>query len=39
MRAKIIGAISVLTFAAAVPAVELTIIYTGPTDGILQDCG
>ena len=39
MRAKVIIILTAVTFAFAVPAAELTIIYTGPTDGILQDCG
>jgi 2',3'-cyclic-nucleotide 2'-phosphodiesterase (5'-nucleotidase family) len=39
MRAKVIIILTAATFAFAVPAAELTIIYTGPTDGILQDCG
>jgi 2',3'-cyclic-nucleotide 2'-phosphodiesterase (5'-nucleotidase family) len=39
MRPKVIIVLTAVTFAFAVPAAELTIIYTGPTDGILQDCG
>lgn len=38
MRAALLSLFTALTFVAA-PAVELTIIYTGPTKGILQDCG
>ncbi|UCE27030.1 MAG: hypothetical protein JSW52_11885 [Candidatus Coatesbacteria bacterium] len=39
MRTKTVLAFTLAAFVCAVPAAELTIIYTGPTDGILQDCG